>query len=224
MKFRSTLLADARGSMGGITASRNKGGSYLRARVKPTNPNSEAQQEVRQAFALAVAAWSALTNDQRNGWNAYADQTPVTDSLGEQVKHSGRAWYVAQAAFLTRVGQNTREEAPATPGLGALGEPTGLQISEEDGISAAFTSAAPNAPSILVAIGPPVSPGVLDYHGPYTFAAVTDAANTFTDVPVASGRWGSPQEGEFRPIRFTACDKATGKMYTAFTTIVQVGE
>jgi hypothetical protein len=222
MKFRSTLLADARGSMGGITASRNKGGSYLRARVKPTNPMSTAQQEVRQAFALAVAAWSALTSAQRNAWNAYADQTPVTDALGETIKHSGRAWYVAQYAFLIRVSQTPGSTAPTTPGLGMLGEPTGLALSVADGLTVSFNEAAPDSPSILVAIGPPISPGVLDYHGPYTFAAISDNDPQFTDQALASGRWGTPLLGERRPLRFTACDQTTGKMYNEFTTIVTV--
>lgn len=222
MKYRSTLMADLRGSMGGVTASRNKGGGYLRARVKPTNPSSEAQQEVRQAFAIAIAAWSTLTTTQRNAWNAYAQQTPVTDSLGEQITHTGRSWYVAQAAFARRLAQPAAENAPLTPGLGALGEPSGVSLSVADGISFNFAASTPGGPSILVAMGPPISEGVVDYHGPYTFLAATDAASEATDVAVTPGRWGTPTLGERRPLRFTAYDPDDGRMYNTYTTIVTV--
>jgi hypothetical protein len=209
--------------MGGITASRNKGGGYLRARVKPTNPNSVSQQEVRQAFALAIDGWNGLSSANKNAWNAYADQTPVTNSLGETIKHAGRAWYVAQAAFLLRVGESPISAAPASPGLGALGEPTGLAVSVATGITFDFASATAGPPSILIAMGPPLSAGVVDYHGPYTFAGITDAQSDATDLAIDNGRWGLPVLGERRPFRFTACDKTNGRMYNTFTTIVVVG-
>lgn len=221
MKFRSAILADARGSMGGMTASRNKGGSYFRSRVKPTNPNSEAQQEVRQAFALAVAGWSILTAGQRASWNSYAEQTPVTDSLGEQIKHSGRAWYVAQAAFLLRIGENAVATAPITPGIDALGEPTGLVLSAADGLTVQFNEATAANPILLAQMGPPISPGVLDYHGPYTFAAY-DSSNALADQAVEAGRWGSPVLNQRRPLRFRTCDSVTGKVSNEYTTIVTV--
>jgi hypothetical protein len=220
MKFRSTMFAELRGSMAGLTAARNKGGNYLRARATPTNPDSFAQQQVRQAFAYAVAEWNGLTTAERQAWEAYAQQTPITDSLGTEIRHSGRSWYIAQAAFRERIGETAVAAAPITPGLIALGEPTGLSLSVADGVNAAFPNWTGVAGDSIVQIGPPVANGVTYFKGPYTFAA-TAADATFVDVPVVSMRYGALALGERRPVRFKYADD-NGKMSNTFETIVTV--
>jgi len=225
MKYRSTLMADLRGSMAGLTASRNKGGAYLRARVKPTNPNSEAQQEVRQAFALAVQGWVALTAAQRAAWNAYAVATPITDSMGETIQNSGRAWYIAQASFRTRIALVPAAAAPVTPGMVSLGEPTNaLTLSAATGLTGAFGNAAPQsaagAGDIIALMGPPISAGVLDYHGPYTFFA-TNPGIEFDETAGTVGRYGIPITTQRRPFKFRFTDD-NGKISNEFTTIITI--
>ena len=99
MKFLSSLLQKASGSVGGSTYSRNRGGQYIRARTTPTNPSSAPQQAQRALLSSLVAAWGALTTSQRDAWNAYAVANPITDKLGEPRNAGGLGLFIkAQSA------------------------------------------------------------------------------------------------------------------------------
>ena len=89
MKFTSAILTQASGSLGGATASRNKGGGYFRARVAGTNPQSDAQTAQRSMFATISAAWRNLTDGERGAWKDAAAYFPYTDSLGQTKTYSG---------------------------------------------------------------------------------------------------------------------------------------
>jgi len=222
MKFRSTLFAELRGSMAGTTASRNKGGNYLRARATPTNPNSEAQQRSRQAFADAVQAWDALTNDQRSAWAGYAAETPVIDKLGQEIHHSGRAWYIAQHAFFVNCLQTPVSNAPLVPGLNALGEPDSVVLSAADGLSANFSDASYSGGGTftLAQIGPAIAAGVTAFKGPYTLLSRT-GSNNFDEEGTEANRYGLPILNQRRPLRFRGIG-ADGRLSNVFETIVTV--
>lgn len=82
-------VADGRGSIGGVTFSRNRYGSYARKRVVPVNPNTSEQVRARSTFQAAVTAWRQLTDAQRAAWANYAAQTPVQDKLGATIYLTG---------------------------------------------------------------------------------------------------------------------------------------
>ena len=225
MKFRSTLFAELRGSMAGMTAARNKGGNYLRARATPTNPDSTAQQRARQAFAEAVQAWDALTGAQRTSWAGYAVETPVMDKLGQEIRHAGRSWYIAQHAFLTNAGATPATNAPATPGLLAIGEPSvALELDDANGLTVAFGNGTvpSSAVSLIAQIGPPLSPGVTYFKGPYTqVGAVT--TNEFSAEAIPANRYGLPTLAQIRPMRFRACNNE-GKLSNVYEQLITVTE
>jgi hypothetical protein len=208
------MFAELRGSMAGMTAARNKGGNYLRARATPTNPNSTAQQRARDAFALAIQGWDTLTDAQRTGWEGYAAETPVVDALGTEIRNSGRNWYVAQFAFFAQLGEAAVSDAPTTPGLAALGEPnTPVQLSAANGLSADF-SEAPTLAFVIAQAGPPISAGVTYFKGPYTRIS-------FEAGEVTAGRYGLPVLGQIRPMRFRGIT-AVGKLTNVFEAKVTV--
>jgi len=67
MKFLNGIFGPVSGSVGGVTASRNKFGGYLKTKPNPVNPNSERQQSVRNTFAALAEQWSnSLTQDDRD--------------------------------------------------------------------------------------------------------------------------------------------------------------
>lgn len=94
MLYRSTLVSDARGSSGGLTASRNRSGNYLRKRIKPTNALTSARTRARNDLAGASAGWNSLTDAQRAAWNSFAETNLVPNKMGDLVKLSGIDWYV----------------------------------------------------------------------------------------------------------------------------------
>lgn len=69
VEFINAILS---GKLGGSVYSRNKGGAYIRAYVKPTNANTQAQINARGSFTSAVTAWHGLTDIQKQAWNAFA--------------------------------------------------------------------------------------------------------------------------------------------------------
>lgn len=101
------------GACGAVVYSRNKGGYYMRQRVTPTNPNSSRQQTARSLFGTYASKWTtALTQAQRDLWNAYAETHFVKNSLGLDVKINGLSWYVMFSCRLADAGQGAITDPP----------------------------------------------------------------------------------------------------------------
>ncbi len=95
MKIKSQTFTQASGSLGGITASHNRGGLYLRARATPVNPNTPQQQEIRGFVAQLTSLWTnVLSPIDRATWDLYALNVPLPDRLGEPRNVGGLAMYV----------------------------------------------------------------------------------------------------------------------------------
>lgn len=119
MIFKSLVFSQASGSTGGLVYSRNQGGMYVRARAKPTNPNSEAQSAVRDAMRTAVFAWSnVLTATQRENWNTYAFNTPTWNRLGEATSKTGQQMYIRGQIPALQAGLTLSGDAPTAFDLG----------------------------------------------------------------------------------------------------------
>lgn len=95
MIFTSGALVGAlSGSLGGTTASRNKGGQYFRVRAIPTNPSTTAQLQRRADFATVSTDWQNLTTANRAAWDEWARQNPITNALGQSINKSGHQSFV----------------------------------------------------------------------------------------------------------------------------------
>jgi len=111
-------VADARGSIGGTTFSRNRYGAYARKRVVPVNPNTSLQVRARSTFQAAVTAWRQLTDAQRTAWANYAAQTPVQDKLGATIYLTGLQAYMSVTGIYRTVnaaGGSTIVTLPTVP-------------------------------------------------------------------------------------------------------------
>jgi len=92
----TVLLGELSGSIAGNTFSRNKAGAYVRQRVTPTDPKSEAQMAVRARFAAVGAGFHAMNAFQKSLWNAFATSifTPVGGRIAG-VTYTGQQAYVS---------------------------------------------------------------------------------------------------------------------------------
>ena len=95
IKF-SPLVDDARGSVGDTTFSKWKGRSYIRTRVTPSNPQTTAQTNVRDAMRETVGLWQSLSTALKgffgdgsaglriSGYNdcVKRNRTPIQDNSG----------------------------------------------------------------------------------------------------------------------------------------------
>ena len=80
-----------RGKLRDVVNCRRGATAYVRLRVTPANPRSEAQQEHRSTFAQAVAAWKELTDAEREEYR-------------ERARRQGRTGYnLYLAEYLARV-------------------------------------------------------------------------------------------------------------------------
>jgi len=106
-------ITEMRGSMAGNVYSRNKSGAYIRARTKPTNPNTEQQNKVRSALAYLTSRWAQdLIAAQRTAWNLYGSNVVMSNKLGESINLSGFNHYIRSNVFLRRNGVPAIDAGP----------------------------------------------------------------------------------------------------------------
>jgi len=70
------IITAARGRVGSVVYSRNRGQDIARTLIKPPNPNSPNMQAARGSWSIACKIWAAnLTDLQRAAWDALAQTT-----------------------------------------------------------------------------------------------------------------------------------------------------
>lgn len=73
IKLSAIGITNISGKAGGTVFSRNKGGSYAKNFVVPSNVITDARQAVRSVFGNLASAWRSLTEIQRK---SFAEQAP----------------------------------------------------------------------------------------------------------------------------------------------------
>lgn len=175
-------VADARGSAGGVTASRNKSGAYFRARVKPVNPKSTRQEAARTYVAFFAQRWHEdLTVVQRGLWETYAAAVTMKNGLGETIHLSGYNQYMRTNCVGSTVPLGNFDDAPTILSL-AEQDPT-LVFNEEDIAAQTLTFTfsnqgwAPNGDPkgrMMLYQGQPQLVSRQTYHGPFRYIGVVD--------------------------------------------------
>ncbi len=133
-------VAQASGSLGGVTFSRNRGGAYIRDRVVPTNPNTPQQQAVRGFVSQLTSLWlTTLSATQRAAWDLYALNVPLPNPLGEDRNVGGIGMYVRSNVPRLQTGLPRVDDAPTIFNLGAFTAPTITTLVAPDVLTLAFT-------------------------------------------------------------------------------------
>lgn len=106
-------ITEMRGSMAGNVYSRNRYGAYMRARTKPTNPNTARQAAVRGYMQNLTTRWAQTLNAaQRAAWNLYGSNVVMTNRLGESINLSGYNHYVRSNTWRLDLGQTIVDAGP----------------------------------------------------------------------------------------------------------------
>ena len=125
------LIADGRGSVGGMTVTRSKAGPIARTRISPINKRSLLQQNRRAALSTWASYWATtLTQLQRTGWDNWAAMSPTTNKLGDTIYVTGFNAFVRTNAMLQLIGEAVQAAAPAE--YGQAGTPTFTIVAEDD--------------------------------------------------------------------------------------------
>lgn len=181
MKINLGILAlGASGSAGGVTASRNRFGYYLRARTPPVNPNTSLQMFARAVFSLAAAAWSnTLTQAKRDAWDLYADAIVWKGALGLDCKLTGFNHFLRSISAILHAGGSVVTDGPVVLTLPGA-DPTFAVVVDEAGqeMSVTFDNTCGWANEagghLLVSMSSPKGSGRNYIGGPYRVAGTID--------------------------------------------------
>ena len=190
----SIAVSQLSGSIGGTTFARNRGGQYARSRISPLNPATSRQSQVRATLASLSNRWTTvLTQSQRDAWDLYASNVPLTNNLGEQIFVSGINMYVRANSVLLDTDNDVADDGPTTFTQGPSVIPTLAVDEATDMIEITnLGDFDPGDPDIgfLLQMGPPQNAGINFFSSPFRKiygAEVTDAVPTFPvdDIPAA---------------------------------------
>lgn len=216
MLFKSEIVTQVSGSIGGTTYSHNTAGLYRRARSIPVNPNSAAQQSVRANLTTLAQAWNAvLTQPMRDAWDNYATLSPITGKLGDELVLSGQQMYIRCNTVRLLAGIARVDAGPVTPGLIALTTPVATLSIVPAVVSVAFTNTDAWANvvggGLNIQTGRFISAGRNFFRGPYRFNS---------NVPGAGAPPASPEDTANNAFGQVMADAVAGQKmslrYTAF--------
>lgn len=173
--FKSTILAQASGSVNGIVFSHNAGGTYMRNRSIPTNPGTDRQDQVRTAMASISNAWKyVLTPAQRILWRNFGALTKVRNRLGDEISLSGIAAFNRVNLFrISTLGLAMLDEPPAAtitdaaPSFSSFTAAVGAEPPPNAEVTIALAGGTPANYSLACYVSGAISPGVTFYRGPY---------------------------------------------------------
>jgi hypothetical protein len=182
MKFKSAVLTQVSGSIGGGTWARNKGGMYIRARSMPTNPNTVLQGAIRSILSSLSQQWSTLTPTQRTSWATYAANVPLQDKLGDQRTVTAMNMFIRSNVPRVQAGLGTVVSAPTLFNLGSAPIITGAEV-HATGLMALSVSRADILPAgnVLTYVSRSQSPTIGFFRGPFVFSGADSFAASAED-------------------------------------------
>jgi len=201
MKF---LDVPQSGSIADRTHSHNRAGQYTRNRRAPVQPIGNGRRaEIRAAFGTASAAWSALTEAQRNSWTSFANDHPFTDALGQAIKLTGHQMFVAVYTTSVNAGLGAVTVPPADLAVLDISTTT-VTVSVSSGITLSALGG-DGTGRVLVALSPSMSPGrsFTSQFNQLGVAEDDDAAFNITTA-VYAAEFGTPVTGQAVFIRLRA--------------------
>jgi len=113
MKYKGVLIGDLSGRIGGMVASHNTYGTYLRRHVKPVNPKTLPQQEQRSAVAFVSQSWRQLDPLVQAAWKAA--NVVKTSRKGDRVVLTGAAAFSFINILRQRAGLPLITNPPTDP-------------------------------------------------------------------------------------------------------------
>ena len=207
------IVAQASGSVAGTVFSRNRGGTYIRNRAIPTDPNTVDQQNVRAILATQSQGWADRTDAERAAWENWAAQNPVTDVLGASIILSGHQAYVRLNSRLDFLDQTLLTAPPI------INAPLALDTVVQAGdiglgnVDLTYT-ATPLAAGVVLWIQAAVvnSSGVTYVRNLLRFVGSSAAAQAspFDDQTLIEAKFGTLIVGQTLHARVSTFDVATG--------------
>ncbi len=185
------ILTTMSGSLGGITAARNKGGQYLRARVVPVDPGSFFQTTLRTIFGSLAVLWqTTLTAAQRTAWDTYAANVTVVNRIGETVNLTGLQMYIRSNTPRIQASEARVDDGPTEFNLGSFTDMSMTVAGGGSTLSVTFDNgddwANEDDAVAMILASREVAPTINFFKGPYRFAANIEGDGTVPPTTPAS--------------------------------------
>ena len=184
------IASDIRGSIGGTVFSRNGSGAIMRARVKPVQPNTAAQNRAKTFFGAANASWNNgdVSAVQRTAWRAYASAVKWLNALGGVITLAGNSVFNQSATARLTAGLPVIFDGPTTLTQGQMDAVFEVEADEAGQLlTVTFDDtrewAANDLGGMSIFMGQPQNAGANSFSGPYTLAG---ALLGNTAVPITS--------------------------------------
>lgn len=114
MKYGAPLLTDVmRGKLGGVVFTKARSGPTVRVRIKPGNPRTTAQIDVRANLTAASREWGTLSSSDVDAWNFAASALTFPNGLGGSFVPTGNMRYMQLTAKFFQI--NGITSPPTTP-------------------------------------------------------------------------------------------------------------
>ncbi len=109
------VVGQISGSIAGTTYSRNRYGQYIRNRSVPVASHTEYATNAKARLGAASEQWRNLTNEERLSWQAWANNNPITDVLGQTRILAGNAAFNQINTRLQLIGEEMLTLPPSDP-------------------------------------------------------------------------------------------------------------
>jgi len=222
MKYTPGIaIGAASGSIGGTTFSRNRYGAYTRTRAIPVNPNTLAQQNARSRLSTYSANWQTLTASQRLAWKSWANQNPITNTLGAQQVLTGQAAYVGLNTRLAQATDTAIDVPPLTPAPTSLVSLSGTWDIGAGDFQLVFTATPLGADDRLWVQAAVVSSAGINYIKNLLRVVVITAkaqASLYDSQSAIEAVFGGLQVGQIVHVWASVFDSATGLLSVPLST------
>lgn len=179
-------VAEIRGSIGGTTYSRNRAGLYMRARSKPVNGSSPAQDLVRAAVAACQLEWTkVMTSAMRSAWNEAAALTSRINRLGQPYNMTGHQAFLSANVIQALVPLPFITTAPEPPLRYTPGIPLIDQAADEAIKLESFTPTWATGNFAIIWTSTNVRRSVNYFKGPWTGYTLVGFVNPLPKLIVA---------------------------------------
>lgn len=213
-KWSGFGLTDGRGKLNGHVASKNRSGAYVRTKVTPTNPQTSFQLGARNLLTTLSQGWRALTQAQRDAWDAAVADFAKTDVFGDLRNPTGKNLYTRLNINLQNVGEAVISDPPLPSGGGAV--ICGAVAVTNGGAKTVAYTGATTGHKIQVWATPGVSPGKKFIKNDLRLIATFDgaAASPFDMATAYEARFGEPAVGTRVAVQLVSVNDTTGEMGT----------
>ena len=208
-----TIIVAGSGTINGFVAANNKAGSYLRTKVTPVNPQTIAQNAVRNAFTASSQAWRGLTVAQREAWNSSTGDFMGTDQFGDSRSLSGFQLFTRINNNLRFVGETVITTPPVPTAVAAFTDLSLAVVKGTDAVTVTFEPAIDAGDKVILSMTAGVSAGKSFVKSEYRKVDILTSAETSPHVATTEyeTKFGDvPAIGRKVFVKLKTVNKATG--------------